>query len=137
VLEQSAFREKYSANALYRFYLEPPHASISGMKVDLGIWSKLTRFVLFLFFVAGILLVAVWYLPLIHTNERIRKENLRLDAQIRKQEESGKQMKVSIEALRFDPKAIERLARERLGYAKANETIVHFEDSSAPNSIRK
>ena len=108
------------------------------MKVDLGIWSKLTRFVLFLFFLAGILLVALWYLPLIHQNERVRKENLRLDAQIRKQEDLSKQLKVSIDALRFDPRAIERLARERLGYAKANETVVHFEESaSSPNSVRR
>ena len=49
------------------------------MKVDLGIWDKLTRMVIFLVFVAGILLVAVWYLPLIKENERYRKRMLQLD----------------------------------------------------------
>ena len=39
------------------------------MKVDLGIWDKLTRLVIFLLFVAGVLGVAVWYLPLIRQNE--------------------------------------------------------------------
>ena len=43
------------------------------MKVDLGIWDKLTRVVIFLLFVAGILLVAIWYLPLIKQNERMRQ----------------------------------------------------------------
>jgi cell division protein FtsB len=107
------------------------------MKVDLGIWSKLTRFVLFLFFLAGVLLVAIWYLPLIRTNERVRKLNLQLDAQIRKQEEEGKRLKVSIESLRFDPKAVERLARERLGYVKPNEMMVHFLDAAPANGVRR
>ncbi len=49
------------------------------MNVDLGIWDKLARLVIFLLFVAGLLLVGVWYLPLIKQNERMRKEVLRLD----------------------------------------------------------
>ena len=105
------------------------------MKVDLGIWDKLTRMVIFLVFVAGILLVAIWYLPLIKQNERYRKEILRLDNLIQKEEETGKQLRTSIDALRFDPKAVERLARERLGYAKPGETVIRFEvpqTNSAP-----
>ena len=99
------------------------------MNVDLGIWDKLTRVVIFLLLVAGLLLVAVWYLPLIRQNERMRKEVLRHDTQIQKEEEAGKQLKASIETLRTDPKAVERLAREKLGYAKAGETVIHFEET--------
>jgi len=101
------------------------------MKVDLGIWSKLTRLVSFLFVVAGILLVAVWYLPLIQQNERMRQEIQRLDAQIQKQDETGRQLRAASDALRYDPKAVERLARERLGYAKAGETVIRFEEVPA------
>jgi cell division protein FtsB len=97
------------------------------MNVDLGIWAKLTRVVLFLFLIAGVMGVAVWYLPLIRTNERMRKETFRQDTQIQKEEELSKQLKTSIDALRYDPKALERLARERLGYAKPGETIIRFE----------
>jgi cell division protein FtsB len=97
------------------------------MKVDLGIWDKLTRVVIFLLFIAGILLVAVWYLPLIKHNERMRREVLRLDNLISKEEETGKQLRSSIEALRRDPKAVERLARETFGYAKTGEVVIRFE----------
>ena len=97
------------------------------MNVDLGIWSKLTRLVIFLLVLAGILGVAVWYYPLIQTNERMRKEVLRLDTQIAKAEESGRQMKANIDALKYDPKALERLAREKFGYAKPGETVIRFE----------
>ena len=97
------------------------------MKVDLGIWDKLTRLVVFLLFIAGVLGLAVWYMPLIKQNERMRKETMRLDELIQKAEENNRELKVSIEALRHDPKAVERLARQRLGYAKAGETVIRFE----------
>jgi cell division protein FtsB len=97
------------------------------MKVDLSIWDKLTRLVIFLLFIAGILGVAIWYLPLIKTNERMRAEILRLDAEIQKAEEQGKIVKNSIDALRYDPKAMERLTRETLGVAKPGETVFRFE----------
>ncbi len=106
------------------------------MNVDLGIWDKLTRVVIFLLFVAGLLAVAVWYLPLIKTNERMRKEVVRYDLQIEKAEEKGRQLRLSIDALRHDPKAVERLARERLGYAKPGETVIRFETQSTNSPLR-
>ena len=99
------------------------------MKVDLGIWDKLTRMVIFLLFLAGLLAVAVWYLPLIKTNEAMRKEVLRLDTQIQKGDETTKHLKASIEALRHDSKAVERVAREKLGFAKPAETIIRFQEA--------
>lgn len=94
------------------------------------VWDKLTRLVIFLLFIAVLLAVGFWYLPLIQANERYRKEILRDDARIQKEEETLKQLRGSIDALRRDPKAIERLARERLGYAKAGETVIRFETPS-------
>ena len=99
------------------------------MKVNLGIWDKLTPVAIFLVFVAGLLLVAVWYLPLIKENERYRKYILRLDNLVQKEEETVKQLRTSIDTLRYDPKAVERLARETFGYAKAGETVIRFEES--------
>lgn len=98
-----------------------------SMKVDLGIWDKLTKVVIFLLFLAGVLGLAVWYLPLIKQNERMRKQILLLDAQIQKRKETGKQLEASIDALYRDPKAIERLART-WGYAKPGETVIRFEE---------
>ena len=91
------------------------------------IWDYLTRLVVFLLFIAGLLGVAVWYLPLIQQNERMRKEILRYDAQIQKEEEISKQLRSSIDSLKRDPNAVGRLARERLGYAKPGETVIRFE----------
>lgn len=102
------------------------------MNVNLGIWDKLTRVVIFLLFVAGVLGVAVWYFPLIKQNERMRREVMRLDMQIAKAEESSRQLRSSIDAYKYDPKAVERLARERMGFAKPGETVIRFEPASQP-----
>ena len=106
------------------------------MNVDLGIWGKLTRVAIFLVLAAGLLLIGVWYLPLIKQNERMRKEVLRLDMQIQKEDESAKQLKTSIDSLRNDPKAVERLAREKLGYAKPGETVIRFEQPATNRVAR-
>lgn len=98
------------------------------MNVDVGIWGKLTSLVVFLFVLAVLLIIGQWYLPVIKQNERMRQEILRLDNQIQKEEETSKQLKASIDALRYDPRAVERLARERFGYAKPGETVIHFEE---------
>jgi cell division protein FtsB len=97
------------------------------MNGDVGLWEKLTRVALLLVFVAVLLLVAVWYMPLIEQNERMRRSIYELDGKIQKASEEGKELKATYEALRHDPKAVERLARERLGYAKTGETVIRFE----------
>jgi cell division protein FtsB len=97
------------------------------VKVDLGIWSKLTQVVIALVAAAILLLIGMTYLPLIQQNENYRREIDRLDVEIQKQAEISKELKGEIDDLRNDPKTVERLAREKLGYAKPDETVVHFE----------
>jgi hypothetical protein len=97
------------------------------MNVNLGIWDKLTKLVIFLLFVAGVGVVFFWYLPLIQQNQRYRKEILALDARILDQERLSRQLRVAIDMHQSDPKTIERLAREKLGWARTNEMVVRFD----------
>ena len=97
------------------------------MNVDLGILGKLTRLIIFLLLAAAAVGVAVWYLPLIQQNERMRKQKTRLEIQIKQEETNERQLKNTIEAIQKDPKTVERLAREKLGYAKPGETVIRFE----------
>lgn len=98
------------------------------MNLEDGLWNKLSGVVLVLLLVAGLLGVAVWYLPNIRQNERMGQAVQRLDDQLRKEEETSRQLKSSIDALR-DPRAVERLAREKLGYARPGETVIRFEET--------
>ena len=106
------------------------------MNVDLGIWDKLTRIAALLFFVAFLVVVAVWYLPVIQRNERMRKRLVQLDAQIQKAEETKKQLKNASDALMHDPKAVERLVRERFGYARPGETVIRFGPPATNSPVR-
>jgi cell division protein FtsB len=99
------------------------------MNVDLGIWGKLTRFVIALLVIALLGIIWQWYLPLINQNERMRKTTFHLDEKIQVEEAAQKQYKSSIDTLRYDTNAIERLAREKLRYAKPDETVIVFEPS--------
>ena len=80
-----------------------------------------------LIFAAAALAVVVWYVPLFQQNERIRKEIQSLQGQIRREEQASRRLETSIKALRDDPKTVERMAREKLGYAKTGETVIYFE----------
>jgi hypothetical protein len=40
-------------------------------------------------------------------------------------------LKASIDAVQNDPKTLERLTREKLGWAKTNETVIRFETPRA------
>lgn len=107
------------------------------MKTDSGIWNKLTRLAIALVLIAGLLGVAGRYLPLIRQNERMRREVQRLDNQTQKESEIGRQLKSSIDALRNDPKAVERLTREQLGYVRTGEVVVHFEPAGTNRDSAK
>lgn len=97
------------------------------MHVNLGIWDKLTRVVVFLLFIAGLVALFYWYLPLIQQNQRYRKDILILDSSIAEQERAARQLRAQIDAVQNDPRTLERLAREKLGWARSNETIIRFE----------
>jgi cell division protein FtsB len=99
-------------------------------KVDLGIWSWLAQAVVALVAVAALLLIGMAYLPEIQKNERMRREIQRLDAELEKQKQISQDLQLQFNALRNDPKTVERLARERLGYARTDETVFRFETNS-------
>jgi len=100
------------------------------VNVDLGIWSKLTKVVFGLVVLAVLLLIGMCYLPLIQENTRMRAQILKLNQQLEAETNQLNQLQSQIDALRNDPKTIERLAREKLGYAKPGETVIHFEPSA-------
>ena len=101
---------------------------MSERRVDLGIWDKLTKAVVFLLIIAALIAVAVWYLPLIKQNERMRAEILRLEQEVAAEEQTAERRKLAIEAMRNDPETVERYAREKLGLAKIGETVIRFEE---------
>ena len=105
------------------------------MKADVGIWNWLTQAVIALVVLAILGFIFMAYLPLIQQNERMRRNLDQLQAEVDRQVEISKQLKGDIEALRHDPQTVGRLAREKLGYALPDETVIRFE-SAATNGTR-
>jgi cell division protein DivIC len=72
------------------------------------------------------------FLPLIDRQKelRARAEELRLD--IQKEAEALRMLRLKQEKLQEDPRFIEKIAREKLGYAKPGETVFRFVDEENP-----
>lgn len=107
------------------------------MNVDLGIWGRLTRVIVVLLVMAALMGVVATYYPLLKQNERMRKVVYHLDTQLQQEEAMERQLRSAIEAMRNDPATVERLAREKLGYAKPGETVIRFEEvPGQPQNLR-
>jgi cell division protein FtsB len=104
------------------------------VNVEDSIWDKLTRLVIGLLLIAGLVAIGVWYLPLIRQNENYRKEVLRLDTEVAKESETRRQLSAQVESLNNDTNALIRIARESLGVAKPGETVIRFEESIPTNA---
>ncbi len=94
-----------------------------------SIWDKLTRVVIGLLLIAFLVVVGISYLPLIRQNEAMRGEVLQLDRQISEQTAEQRRLSAAIQQSN-DPKAVERLVREKFGYARPGETVIHFEEGT-------
>jgi cell division protein FtsB len=106
------------------------------VKVDLGIWRWLSQAVVVLVALAVLIFIILAYRDPIQENVRMRREILRLDAELQQQEAISRQLRADMDALRSDPATVTRLAREKLGYAKADETVIHFETNSVSSPNR-
>jgi cell division protein FtsB len=100
------------------------------MNVNLGIWSKLTNVVVALVVLAILLLIGECYLPVIQENARMQRQIWKLEAQLKLEQQKSQQLQSEIDALQNDPKTVERLTREKLGYARPNETVIYFEGTN-------
>src|SRR5580658_4467519 len=96
------------------------------MNAGQSVWDKLFRLVLALLVVAGLLGIFLWYQPVIQENQRLRRDKLALEKKIEKEAETAKKLEADFRALQ-NPITIERLARERLSYAKSGEDVIHFD----------
>ena len=80
---------------------------------------------------ACLLGVFFWYLPVFQQNERMRQQIITLENEVKAEEQKQAQLQTAIFNLRDDPKTVERLAREKLGYAKPGEMVIFFEKPKA------
>ncbi|MGC8829453.1 MAG: FtsB family cell division protein [Verrucomicrobiia bacterium] len=69
------------------------------------------------------------FFPEMRKNKALREKIIQLNQNIQNEESLAKELRNTIDALRNDPKTVERLLREN-GYAKPGETVFKFESAN-------
>ena len=57
----------------------------------------------------------------------MRQQIIELDQRIQQEEMVNRELRLEIDSLKSDPKTVERLAREQLGLARPDETVIRFD----------
>ena len=96
------------------------------MKVDLGIWEKLTRVIIGLLITATLVAITLRYLPGIRANEMQRRQILLLQAEHDLLIARSNTLRSQIDVF-LSPRAVERLARVFLNRARSNELVIRIE----------
>jgi len=103
-----------------------------------NIWNTLARVLGVLLVMAAVLAVAVWYAPVVQENQRMREEKFELDRKIDQEARLAKKLETQLHSFEnpiLEKTIVERLARERLSYARPGENVIHFE-SPAGSALR-
>lgn len=85
----------------------------------------------YVFLAAVLILVlgsAAILLPAYYDYRRARSDLTRVQSELARQEEEMLRLRRDIRRLRTDYRAIEKVAREKFGYCRDEETIYHFDD---------
>ncbi|NLB66674.1 MAG: septum formation initiator family protein [Lentisphaerae bacterium] len=77
-------------------------------------------------------IVARLYWPLMERQRVLRAREAELRLNIQREAETLRMLKYKQEKLQEDPRFIEKIAREKLGYAKPGETIFRFVEDDDP-----
>ncbi|MCX7824764.1 MAG: septum formation initiator family protein [Verrucomicrobiae bacterium] len=67
-----------------------------------------------------------FFLPEFQQSQHLQSEKQQLEQQVRLQDQEYQRQQNRLEALRTDPRAVEKAARDRLKLAKPDETIFRF-----------
>lgn len=68
----------------------------------------------------------LWYIPEIELNRRLQAQRLEREREIAALEQEIEVIRFRLGELDTNPKAVERVARRWLGYARPGETVIYF-----------
>jgi cell division protein FtsB len=94
----------------------------------MNVWLTIYRAATVIFIVMVVVAVISLFLPKIRQNQERQRKVAVLEEDNRTREDGIKQLQRQQEQFLSDPKAVERVAREDLGKAKAGEMVYRFTD---------
>jgi cell division protein FtsB len=102
----------------------------------MNFWVLLYRIGWITLAVLVVIAVVAMFVPQIRQYNELNRKEAALQDEIRLEEEIVNHLKDQQQRLKTDPRFVEKLAREELGYAKPGETVFRFTDDEAPASNR-
>ena len=98
----------------------------------MNVWKFIHRICLILIVALVVAIVLRLFVPLLEKQKEMRAREAALRQDIQKDAEQLRMLKLQQEKLQEDPRYIEKIAREDLGYAKPGETVFRFVDEEKP-----
>ena len=98
----------------------------------MNFWKFIQRVCLILAVMLLVGIVARLFIPLIDRIKEYRTTEAEVRRDIQREAEQLRMLKLKQEKLQEDPRFIEKIAREDLGYAKPGETVFRFVDEEKP-----
>lgn len=98
----------------------------------MNVWKFIQRLCLIAIVALVVGIVLRLFLPMLDRQEELRAREAALRQDIQKEAEQLRMLKLKQQKLQEDPRFIEKIAREDLGYAKPGETVFRFVDEEKP-----
>lgn len=98
----------------------------------MNVWKFTQRLSLLAIVALTVGIVLRLFLPLLERQKELRAKEATLREDIQTEAEQLRMLKLKQEKLQEDPRFIEKIAREDLGYAKPGETVFRFVDEEKP-----
>ncbi|MDD2709279.1 MAG: septum formation initiator family protein [Verrucomicrobiae bacterium] len=99
------------------------------LQVDYGVWGILRKVAVSIIVISIFVLVIASYVPALRQSQRL-EEDIEVKRQaLLQQRKLHDEYGGEILFLKTDPEAVERKVREKMGLAKPNEVIYHFEST--------
>ena len=98
----------------------------------MNVWKFTQRLSLLAIVALTVGIVLRLFLPLLERQKELRAKEAALREDIQTEAEQLRMLKLKQQKLQEDPRFIEKIAREDLGYAKPGETIFRFVDEEKP-----
>ena len=99
----------------------------------MNLWKFIQRICLILSVALIAAIIAFrFFLPKIKEQRELRAQAAAVRQNIQREAEQLRMLKLKQEKLQEDPRFIEKIAREDLGYAKPGETVFRFVDEEKP-----
>jgi cell division protein FtsB len=101
----------------------------------MNVWVLIYRFAWTMLGILGLVALFYFFYPPVRRMHELQNQQAKLEEQNRFDEELLRHLKTKEEKLMKDPRFVEKIARDELGYAKPGETVFKFVDDELTNTL--